>query len=80
MMRTLFDTWFAKITGKEIDGAGNWLACVTAVFAASYLTYRYRKRNDELRLKVDDLMTYRDLLRAQIAQIQDESRTKAKVS
>eukprot|EP01084_Bolivina_argentea_P098460 176956_1 len=65
--RSYFDRIFELITGQRIDGAGNWLVTFSLCICSCIALIYYRRYNDKLRLQCDDLLTYRDQLQVDIA-------------
>ena len=70
--RSLFDKMVEKMIGRRIDGAGNWLITMTLCVGSCTALIMYMRHNDRLRLQMDDVLSYRDQLQMEIANMQQQ--------
>ena len=56
----------------RIDGAGNWLVAFSLCLGSCACLIMHRRYNDKLRLQTDDILTYRDELQIEIANMKQK--------
>ncbi len=71
-MRSIFDKAFEKVTGKRVDGAGNWIVSITLIISSVLILSMHRNANDRYRIQIDDVLIHRDNLKAEIEQLKED--------